>query len=38
MKTKTRPGHAQYQMNIDAPETKEAFTDIAKFFDRYLKQ
>ena len=30
--------HAQYQMNIDAPETKEAFTDIAKFFDRYLKQ
>jgi acetyl esterase/lipase len=30
--------HAQYQMNIDAPETKETFTDIAKFFDRYLKQ
>ncbi|MGY3621861.1 alpha/beta hydrolase [Bradyrhizobium sp. USDA 10063] len=30
--------HAQYQFNVDAPETKEAFTDIAKFFDRYLKQ
>jgi monoterpene epsilon-lactone hydrolase len=29
---------AQYQMNVDAPETKEAFTDIAKFFDRYPKQ
>ncbi|WP_076864239.1 alpha/beta hydrolase [Bradyrhizobium mercantei] len=30
--------HAQYEMNVDAPETREAFTDIAKFFDRYLKQ
>ncbi|BBB95286.1 MULTISPECIES: alpha/beta hydrolase [Bradyrhizobium] len=30
--------HAQYQFNVDAPETKEAFTDIARFFDRYLKQ
>ena len=30
--------HAQYQFNIGAPETREAFTDIAKFFDRYLKQ
>ncbi|WOH81904.1 alpha/beta hydrolase [Bradyrhizobium sp. BEA-2-5] len=30
--------HAQHQFNVDAPETKEAFTDIAKFFDRYLKQ
>lgn len=30
--------HAQYQFNIGAPETKEAFTDIAKFFDRYLKE
>ena len=30
--------HAQYQMNVDAPETKEAFIDIANFFDRYLKQ
>jgi monoterpene epsilon-lactone hydrolase len=28
--------HAQYQFNVDAPETKEAFTDIAKFFGRYL--
>ena len=28
--------HAQYQFNVDAPETKEAFTDIAKFFNRYL--
>ena len=28
--------HAQYGFNPDAPETKEAFTDIAKFFDRYL--
>jgi acetyl esterase/lipase len=30
--------HAQYQFNIDAPETREAFTDIARFFDRYLGQ
>jgi acetyl esterase/lipase len=30
--------HAQYQFNINAPETKEAFTDIARFFDRYLKE
>jgi len=30
--------HAQYQFNVDAPETREAFTDIAKFFDRYMKQ
>ncbi len=30
--------HAQYQFNADAPETKEAFTDIANFFDHYLKQ
>lgn len=29
--------HAQYQFNVDAPETKEAFTDIAKFFDKYLE-
>jgi acetyl esterase/lipase len=28
--------HAQYQFNVDAPETREAFTDIAKFFNRYL--
>ncbi len=30
--------HAQYQCSVNAPETKEAFTDIAKFFDRYLKE
>jgi monoterpene epsilon-lactone hydrolase len=30
--------HAQYQFNVDAPETKEAFTDIARFFGRYLGQ
>jgi acetyl esterase/lipase len=28
--------HAQYMGNIDAPETREAFTDIAKFFDKHL--
>ena len=28
--------HAQYGANPDAPETKEAFTDIAKFFDKHL--
>src|ERR1700760_3577657 len=28
--------HAQYQFNVDAPETREAFTDIARFFDKYL--
>jgi acetyl esterase/lipase len=28
--------HAQYGLNPDAPETKEAFTDIARFFDRHL--
>jgi epsilon-lactone hydrolase len=30
--------HAQYQVNVNAPETKEAFTDIAKFFDKYLEE
>jgi len=30
--------HAQYQFNINAPETREAFTDIAKFFDRHLDE
>ena len=30
--------HAQYQFNIAAPETREAFTDIARFFDRYLEE
>ena len=28
--------HAQYGFNVDAPETKEAFTEIAQFFDRHL--
>jgi monoterpene epsilon-lactone hydrolase len=28
--------HAQYQVDADAPETKEAFTDIANFFDKHL--
>ncbi|SEP48007.1 Acetyl esterase/lipase [Methylobacterium sp. ap11] len=28
--------HAQYMGNIDAPETREAFNDIARFFDAYL--
>ena len=28
--------HAQYGFNADAPETREAFTEIAQFFDRHL--
>jgi hypothetical protein len=28
--------HAQYGADIDAPQTKEAFTDIARFFDKHL--
>ncbi|RYF34370.1 MAG: alpha/beta hydrolase [Comamonadaceae bacterium] len=28
--------HAQYGLSPDAPETREAFTDIARFFDRHL--
>ena len=28
--------HAQYSFDIKAPETKEAFTDIARFFDKHL--
>ena len=28
--------HAQYLFNADAPETREAFTEIARFFDRHL--
>src|SRR5882757_2228753 len=28
--------HAQYMGNLDAPETREAFTDIAVFFDKNL--
>jgi epsilon-lactone hydrolase len=30
--------HAQFDNDPDAPETKEAFTDIAKFFDKHLGQ
>jgi acetyl esterase/lipase len=30
--------HAQYQFNINAPETEEAFTDIARFFDKHLAE
>jgi epsilon-lactone hydrolase len=30
--------HAQYMFVPDAPETKEAFTDIANFFDKHLGQ
>jgi acetyl esterase/lipase len=28
--------HAQYLFDADAPETKEAFTEIARFFDKHL--
>lgn len=28
--------HAQYGINPDAPETREAFGDIARFFDKHL--
>jgi acetyl esterase/lipase len=28
--------HAQYGFDANAPETKEAFTEIAQFFDRHL--
>jgi epsilon-lactone hydrolase len=28
--------HAEYYVNPDAPETKEAMTDIANFFDKHL--
>lgn len=28
--------HAQYGANPDAPETREAFTDIARFFQKHL--
>ena len=28
--------HAQYMGDVDAPETREAFTDIARFFDAHL--
>jgi acetyl esterase/lipase len=30
--------HAQYQLNVNAPETKEAFMDIARCFDRDLAE
>lgn len=30
--------HAQYQADYKVPETKEAFTDIAKFFDKHLQK
>jgi monoterpene epsilon-lactone hydrolase len=28
--------HAQYYRDVSAPETKEAFEEIARFFDRHL--
>ena len=28
--------HAQYDVNPDVPETREAFTTLARFFDKYL--
>ncbi|MGH6911738.1 MAG: alpha/beta hydrolase, partial [Phenylobacterium sp.] len=28
--------HAQYGFDMTAPEIREAFTDIARFFDRHL--
>jgi acetyl esterase/lipase len=28
--------HAQYGFDMNAPETREAFTDISRFFDRHL--
>ena len=28
--------HAQYNFNADAPETREVFTEIGRFFDRHL--
>lgn len=30
--------HAQYMRDVNAPETKEAFEEIARFFDRYLSK
>jgi acetyl esterase/lipase len=30
--------HAQYTINPDAPETREAFEEIARFFDRYMQR
>ena len=28
--------HAQYGFDMDAPETRETFTEIARFFDKHL--
>jgi acetyl esterase/lipase len=28
--------HGQYAADMNAPETREAFTDIANFFDKHL--
>ncbi len=28
--------HAQYLSDADAPETREAFTEITRFFDKHL--
>ena len=28
--------HAQYYRDVNAPETKEAFEEIARFFDKHL--
>jgi epsilon-lactone hydrolase len=28
--------HAQYLFDADAPETKEAFSELARFFDQHL--
>jgi epsilon-lactone hydrolase len=28
--------HAQYNFDASAPETKEVFTEIARFFDQHL--
>jgi acetyl esterase/lipase len=30
--------HAQYYFNPLMPESKEAFTEIARFFDKHLGQ
>ncbi len=28
--------HAHYYRDVSAPETREAFTEIAQFFDKHL--
>jgi acetyl esterase/lipase len=30
--------HAQYTINPDAPETREAFEEIGRFFDRHMQR